>query len=261
MAKKKEEKVQAGEERIPLTYLDIFLKREKDSKQRLEETNERARKKIEKTSIIVSDLEKKLKEKQIDFEKKMTDYRRIKQKIEQAEVKEARAKSLSREDLMAKKKARAMREKLQQVIRAKRSEIMKLEEKIAREKYELYLLNIDPALNYLDHIRKIKNELEEETHQYMFQIPLLHTNMKDAEKEVLLIKGYPEMKAWQLPNVEAVEELILNPTVNEKHFQQLTGFIKKLKELDLKGKKIIITYSRTDTPDHASGFRCKIKKD
>jgi len=125
MAKKKEEKVQAGEERIPLTYLDIFLKREKDSKQRLEETNERARKKIEKTSIIVSDLEKKLKEKQIDFEKKMTDYRRIKQKIEQAEVKEARAKSLSREDLMAKKKARAMREKLQQVIRAKRSEIMK----------------------------------------------------------------------------------------------------------------------------------------
>jgi hypothetical protein len=68
----------------------------------------------------VSELEKNLKEKKKDFEKKMASYRKIKQKIEQAEVKEAREKSLSREDLMARKKAVAMREKLQQVIRAKR---------------------------------------------------------------------------------------------------------------------------------------------
>lgn len=260
MAIKKEGKDPAGEKRIPLTYLDIFLKGEKDSRRRLEETNESARKEIEKTSIIVSELEKKLKEKQKDFEKRMTAYREIKQKIEQAEIKEARAKSLSREDLMARKKNTAMQERLQQVIRAKRFEIMKLEEKITKEKYKLYLVNIDPALSYLDHIRKIKNELEEETHQYMFQIPQLHSNMKDAEKEVLLTKGYPEAKAWQLPDLKAVEDLVLNPIVSEKHFQQLAAFIKKLRGMDLRDKKIMITYQRNDTPDHVSGFRCRILK-
>jgi len=260
MAGKKEGKALGGKKRIPLTYLDIFLKGKRDSRRGLEEMNESARKKIEKTSIIVSELEKKLKEKQKDFEKRMTAYQEIKQKIEQAEVKKARAKSLSREDLMARKKTTAMQESQQQVIRAKRFEIMELEEKITKEKYKLYLVNIDPALSYLDHVRKIKNELEEETHQYMFQIPQLHTNMKDAEKEVLLAKGYPEAKVWQLPDLKAVEELVLNPIVNEKHFQQLAAFIKKLRGMDLKGKKIIITYQRTDTPDHDSGFRCRILK-
>jgi hypothetical protein len=261
MAKKKEEKGPGGQKRIPQTYLDIFLKGKKASRRRLEATNESARRKIEKTSITVGELEKKLQEKKRDVKKRMTFYREIKQKINQAAVKEARAKTLSKEDLMTRKKNMAMRERLQQVIRAKRLEIMKLEEKITKEKYKHYLINIDPALSYLDHVRKIKNELEEDTLQYMFQIPLLHTNMKDAEKEVLLSKGYPEGKSWQLSGLRAAEELVLNPIVNEKHFQQLAAFIKKLRGMDLKGKKIMITYQRTDTPDHVYGFRCKIKKE
>ena len=82
MPRKKVEKGPAGQKKIPLTYLDIFLKGKKDSRRRLKTTNDSARKKIEKTSIIVGELEKKLKEKQRDIKKRMAFYRKIKQKIE-----------------------------------------------------------------------------------------------------------------------------------------------------------------------------------
>jgi len=256
MAIKKEEKGSGGEKGALLTYLDLFLKREKESRQKLKEVNERTRKKIEKTGMIVSVLEEKLKEKRENFEKKIADYRKVKQEIEKGEVKEIRAKSFVRANLEAEEKL----EKLQSVIRVKRFEIMKLEEQIAKEKYKLYLWNIDPALSYLDYIRRIKNELEEGTHQYMYQIPMLHTTMKNAEKEVLLAKGYPDVKVWQLPGPEAVEELFLNPIVNEKHFRELAVLIEELREKDLKGKEIMITYRQNDAPDNVSGFKYQILK-
>lgn len=256
MAIKKEEKSPGGEKRALLTYLDLFLKREKESRQKLKEVNERTRKKIEKTGMIVSVLEEKLKEKRENFEKKIADYRKVKQEIEKGEVKEIIAKSFVRADLEAEEKL----EKLQSVIRVKRFEIMKLEEQIAKEKYKFCLWNIDPALSYLDYIRRIKNKLEEGTHQYMYQIPMLHTTMKNAEKEVLLAKGYPDVKVWQLPGPEAVEELFLNPIVNEKHFRELAALIEELREKDLKGKEIMITYRQNDAPDNVSGFKYQILK-
>ena len=282
MAKKKEKKDPSTEEKTPPTYLDTFLKIEKEPRQRVEEANERARENIEKNSVILRELEKKLRASRKDLDKKMAKYRKIKQKIEDAEEKKTRAKSLNRKDLKARKKEvnkslksekdnkqiktegrKKFEEKtkhLLPVIRAKRLEIMELKEKIAKENYKIYLWNIEPALSYLDHIRRIKDELEEGTQEYMYQIPIMQSNMKNTEKEVFLAKGYPEGKEWQISDLEAVEELFLNPIVNEKHFQELAGLIEELEEKGLKDKEILITYRQEDAPGHASGFKYKVLK-